>query len=519
LTEKLQESHGIATTLSDTHWLEHPAPVLRSRASDLPWKLTAGPHLAEQKVSFGLFSKMLKEAQILDSTAVDVTGCAVVLPYGVELLTMFRSIVRKSYIACGLSEYEYPCVMPTTAAEPISTLIDLEENLMLVGTKHEMSNQTCRTALLPSGEATIYSHWSKRVSSRKDLPIRMFQRARYFRPVHGGRHGGRGPFYSIEHDDVFEFHCAHAETSEQKRDYDQLRVMVDDLISMFCVPVLWSTRPPWTNRSEVANLVVGADTPLPSQSAAQISCVYDQGRRFSSLYKVGFREGGVNYLTEQIAGYVSRRLVLTHLLLGMQHSSNFFVHPSVSPVSVLILTRSSECATDVRAFATKLTQENIRTRVVTCETVAALHRTRSTWHPRGVPITVQLFTPRSDQDSWKVVINRGDTGEEVTLHCGQLAHLIPHVQRLIDDLSDSFRRIAYDFARSRVARVDRAGLHDALDSRLIAITPLKFSEETVRGIAELRKGEVLGFCTSDGMERCSWTGNRVKTVALISPRL
>lgn len=469
----------------------------------------------------GLFTRVLREAQILDNRAINSTGAAVVLPYGVELFDRFRATIHTAYHAARLAEHEYPHVVPLDVAAPSGALIDLRDRLLLVGTESEIAERRPPFVLAPSGEMVIYSHWSRAVTSRADLPIRMYRRARYFRPVSRGAHSGRGVFHTVEHDDIFEFHCAHAKRSDQQHDLALLQAMVTSLIDDLKVPVLWSTRPPWTNRAQIAGLVVAADAPLPLHLTAQLACLYDQGTRFSRLYNVGFRESGQTHHAEQLTGYVSRRLLMAHLMLGLWLRGSLFIHPDHAPVQILMLVRDEHGyqPNAPAALLSRLRERGVRVREIRPQSAVALTRTRKLWAPRGVPMTIQCFAPRAANDRWKVVVGRGDIAEELVVYPDDPGDLADELHVLLFDIADSFEAGVSAFARSRVRATGRKELLEVLDQRLIAICSLAVGEQPVRAIAELRKGEVLGYCQSNDSQPCIVTGEPVTTVAFISPRL
>ncbi|MEU9044413.1 MULTISPECIES: hypothetical protein [unclassified Kitasatospora] len=62
-------------------------------------------------------------------------------------------------------------------------------------------------------------------------------------------------------------------------------------------------------------------------------------------------------------------------------------------------------------------------------------------------------------------------------------------------------------------------LPEVLAQRLVAVSALSVSEDAVRNVAALRRGEVLGFCRTDRSLPCVVTGKPVTTVAFVSPRM
>jgi hypothetical protein len=460
---------------------------------------------------------MLRESHVLDNRAIDAPGAVVVLPYGVSLFQRFREMVHDSFRAAGLEEYEYPYVGPTNVTGPTADIMDLENKILFVGTAQEIAQNGPPYILAPTGEMLIYSHWARSISTRSQLPIRMYRRGRYFRPVGRGRHSGRGIFHAVEHDDIFEFHCGYADRSEQQAEFGRLEGVLRRLIETVRVPTLWSTRPPWTNRFEVADAAVAADVPLPLGVTAQIACVYDQGVRFSKPYQIGFRENGQMTYLQQLAGYVSRRLLMCHLMLGWQVRKQLFLHPDLAPEQLAVVSR--EPTPESVSLVALANASGLRARQEIGGERHSMNRVRGECERRGIPIVVQLFAPRHHGEQWKTVISRNDTGEELSVLRAHPSSLLNEFLYCLEDVGTSFETSARAYAQSRVRFTPRSGLEDALEDRMVAVCPMKVSERAVRGIAALNRGEVLGFCRSERVQRCIMTGEPVDTVALISPRL
>lgn len=404
--------------------------------------------------------------------------------------------------------------------EPTAEILDLEGKVLRVGDDGDLRRGVLPYVLLPTGESAIYTHWARTVRSPADLPVRMYRRARYFRPVARGRHSGRGVFHALEHDDIFEFHCAHPDAFAQQADLDRCQEMLAALLRACHVPAWWTTRPPWTNRAEVADWAVAADAPLPVNATAQLAAVYSQGTRFSGPYGVSYRHDGVTRHTVQLAGYVSRRLLMAHLMLGLRASGGLHLHPDLAPVQVLILAKTGGGgeAERVAAVSAAVAASGIRARLITGDS-NAIRRAGRTGQRRGVPVTVTVLPPRRDGDPYKTVLRRSDTGEELAVRSDTLHALPRQCRELLHDVGAGYDQTARSFAAGRVRHVHGGGLREALAARMVAVVSLTASEPAVRSVEELGRGEVLGFCETDHIAPCQATGAPVTTVALVSPRL
>jgi prolyl-tRNA synthetase len=471
--------------------------------------------------TLGDFSAALARAGILDNRAVGLAGSVVALPYGVELLNLFRDRVHAVYREHGLEEHEYPALAPVSCMRPVEELFDLDGRILLAAPRGDADGREPDVALLPSGEAVIYTHWAKTVSKRRDLPLRMYRRARYFRPVSRGRHAGRGVFYAMEHDDIFEFHCAYAHRDEQRAELPGHWEVLKRVARALHVPVLWSTRPPWTNHRAVADWAIAGDVPLPIRATTQVAALYNQGTRFSRPFGVGFREHGEMHHTVQLCGYVSRRMLLVHLLLGMTPAGGFSLHPDVAPVQVALLARPTDGSHEavVRTVAGELSAAAIRLRLSVLDPAAPIATALDTWTARGTPLVVMLIGAPGGE-SLKIVVRRSDSEEEAVLAAGAGgSELTALCRELLEEIGASWRRNVERFVAARVTEVDDAeSVRQALEERLVAVCPLAAEERAVTEVDGWGPGEVLGFCRGEAQRDCVATGRAVETVALVSPR-
>lgn len=471
--------------------------------------------------TMGHFSAALARAGLFDNEAIDLPGSVVVLPYGVELLRRFRQRVDTAYRAHGLEEHEYPLLVPASCLEPSQQVLDLGGRVLYAGREDELGHGPGALALLPTGEAAVYTHWSRRVRTRGDLPVRAYRRARYFRPVSRGRHGGRGLFYALEHDDIFEFHCAYASEAELRDDLRRYWAMLADTLRALHLPALWSTRPPWTNRHEVAEWAIAADVPLPTRATTQVGAVYNQGTRFSGPYGVEFREGGRRHPAVQLSGYVSRRALLVHLLLGLRPSGHFLVHPDVSPVAVAVLLRADGANDEdlTRALVDTLDAEGMAARLVAVDRPSRVAPTVETWATRGTPVVLLLFAPRHGAEPWRAVLRRSDTEDEAALPDAEPATVVEACRAALAAVGRAYIRHVEGLLRRRL--VETAAEEDtraALRERQVAVCPLVVDAAAVERVGAWRMGEVLGYCRTRERRPCVLTGEAVETVALVSPR-
>ena len=214
------------------------------------------------------FAAALKEAGIADNRAINLYGATVWLPYGMRLRNEFERQVSQTYERFGFEPFAYPSIVPDSVFKPLENLYDLKDKVLRIGTDSEVASGRHRAALSPTGEATIYFHWSSYIREA-GLPLRMYRNATYFRPV---RHqAGMGLFNAMEATGVFEFHAAYADESCLESEVATHLRMLDEVFASFHIPRIWSLRPRWTNNMAASSRTLAADTLLPTGTSLQIA--------------------------------------------------------------------------------------------------------------------------------------------------------------------------------------------------------------------------------------------------------
>lgn len=477
-------------------------------------RATGGPTLGD-------FSAALRAAKLFDNTAVDLPGAIVALPAGVRMVSRFCSFVRQQYESAGLAEYDYPSLAPLAALDNFNKVFDARERALFVGTADDFRCGEPRGVLLPTGEPTIYSHWQKMVRRQEDLPIEMFRHATFFRPWSSSRRA-RHIFNALEGADTFEFHCCY-QPSLAHEGASRLFAMLRGLAGAMAVPVLWSTRPPWSNHSSVSLSAIGGDVPLPSGVTLQVGTLYRQGQLFSSKFDIRYRSlDGERLHPEHVTGALSRRLLLAHLCLGMVEGGGFAVHPTLAPVQVRVLVRPTEYDTSgaIVNRTRHLWSDNTRVVLESLPTGTEAARRLREARQVGEPLTLLLQGRRSSDDSMRVVLRRGDTLAEVEYSAVDFGSTPKGlIEIALADLADAHEhRIAEYFRRRVVETSTMEEVREALAARLVAAAPMEFSASAHDIVSQWGQGEILGYVQRDEDQPCVFSDRTCTTRAYVSPR-
>jgi len=500
-----------------------PPEIPADRDPPLPWK--SDPRRAGAATvlasDLGHFSRALRAAEVLDNQAVSLPGALMIHSYGARLFRRFRAIAHKLHARHGLEEQDYPLLVGPEIFDPLSGMFSLEDHLLGVGRLADFEAGAPRAFLTPTGESVIYSHWAGIVRQRSDLPIRMYRCTRYFRPLGSA---GQGVFKSLESGDVFELHCCHPGPEESAGELRGALEMYREMSTRCGVPVLWTVRPPWGNRAQVAEVALGGDAPLPFGSTVQVGSLYQQGTRFSEPYGVRYRDAdGTARPTRHVTGAISRRLVLAHLSLGMD-THGFLIHPDLAPDQVLIAYRDgghSDLDTPrLLALEAGLSAAGLRCHTLKIGSQREMRVCLDKAIRQGVPVVALVFGHRAPDDRLRVVLRRRDTGAEVEVTALPVAELVAVLPRVVEAVGHAFARRAWGFfSERRIEAAHWSELTAGMADRRIVMSPMEISEQANRRVAELRMGEILGYCLARELQPCVLSGVATRFRAVLSPRM
>ncbi len=524
------------TVPSITTHLGSTAPAPRPRVSirdDLSWRPgasttdtrglveTVGPDLGW--ATFGTFSRALRTAGVLDNEGVALPGVFVLLPLGVRLVEALARTVRTAFEARGLSEHDYPFLAPAETLIALERVMPVRQRVLYAVRSPQVGREPADTILCPTGEPVVYEHWRARVRSTRDLPIRIYRRARYFRPVARGKGRAQGVFRSAEAGDVFEFHSCYESLAQQQEELRGFAAMLEEVTAAWHVPVLWGIRPPWTNESAVSRWTLGGDVPLPVGATVQVGCLYDQGQILSRAFGITCcDEGGARTYPYQAAGAITRRLVLAHLFLGMHAGGELLVHPDVAPDQIVVVLQPGVAGTDPALGEILATVGSTGFRVSGI-TVDRRERNRPEilrLRRAGTPLLLLVQGRRSSDDRLKIVLTRADTHQEAVIFADSVADIAPVLSVVLREIGEAFDQRTRSFVeRQQVWALTRPEVREIVASHRIAGCPLVRDAQVVREVESESIGEVLSFSVGQQQQPCVVTGQPTDSVAWISHRV
>lgn len=464
------------------------------------------------------FSTALLDAEILDHKSVNLQGASIWFPYGMELRRSFDNVVGDTYRKSGIEEFHYPSLVPESIFSPLDGLYSLKNKTLLVGTEEEMQRNEPRGVMSPTGEATIYHHWSKYLRNRT-LPFRMYRNATYFRPV--SHQAGMGIFNAMEATGVYEFHAAYANREPIDSELNRYQQMLQGIFSHFRLPVVWSLRPSWTNNGAISVGTYGADTILPNETSLQIGALYDQDSIFSKRFGIFSNLSGSREPTKQIAGYCSRRVLTSQLMTACSAFGHLFIHPSFAPIQTAIIFHRK--TTDQRIWnefsEAVSTAKDVRLSVNVEESPKRLTQFVKKMSDKGVPLIAVIQDKRTENDQYCLILIRSDLKREAKVRFSSLNEFpIALIKSALTKISSDSDITFAKYFEDRVTEVDEIDDLKKKDFANLIVLPLSIDEQSVRQLESSINGEILGFIQAETLKKCAIRGDKVYSRAILCRR-
>lgn len=456
------------------------------------------------------FKEALLKCKLLDSINVDFYGSHIILPKGLSVFNQFYIVIKDKYKKFGLEEYDFPSIVSTDIFKKSNSIFKLEDKLLHVGNDSSFRENRPIGTLTPTGEQIIYSYWSKIINKESDLPVKLFKKSKFYRPI--SKNFTKSIFSSAEASDLFEFHCAYSNFEDKQLEIEKSIQMFEEIYKDCYVPIIKVERPLWTNNTNVSKRTVGFDSILPNLKTIQVGSIYDQEQIFSKVYNVTFKENGIIKNTFQITGALSRRLVLTSLFLGLKTNKSIFIHPNLNPVQVEIKLKiySEERSTEIIDLQRQMDSSGLRYDILnTIDSQTSIASLR-----------VIVFDKRNKDDKYKVVFIRNDSESEYIEYFESLKSIPQYCLKIIDILKyDYSERLKFFFNNNSSFKEHKQDLLGSDVTKGIKYFYAKFDYETVKIIEDKLKGEVLGFIKSKNKGQCIINNKLVDHLCFFSKRI
>lgn len=511
------EIFGHFPTLSA--WFESPQDAAVDR---LPW--VTGHWIREEmstsknngvKFDMAKFSSQLKKADICSFGDFSVPGSNILLPWGVSLNEHHAQKIRTLFKSATMQEYSYPSVVPEALFEPMADLMALNDSILKVGTDNDSAKHHVRGALTPTGEQVIYSHWKTQIRDKQDLPIRMFQRANYYRPVGSAVRSGGGVFSALEARDVYEFHSCYADSEMAKAELSNVLGQLQEFSAKSMTPTLWGVRPPWGNKQGIYEWSIAGDCPLENGKTVQVSAVYKQGTHLSRRYDITFSDSGQKKHVDIVDGFISRRHLYAHLLMLRNDESSLCLHPNMSSLDAIVIGDRLD-AESKDALIRKLTDYSGRVEFIWSDEKKGVKRILESWRLKGVPLRILCRHNRAGDLVF--TSKRGDSNLEssfsgIDLFDRQLADALHDVAGALQE------RLKRRFSELVRPAENVKHVRELLAAKKVVVCAMAPTKSNCDLVSTWGCGEVLSFCQADDAKPCVISLKPVVTRAYIARRI
>lgn len=347
------------------------------------------------------FKNTLLRAHISDNRY-PVKGCHVWLPYGYRLKENIFENIEGLVESNGYQKYQFPRLIPGVSMKPVTECIDDFENSLFWLRRKD--GTPIDVFLSPTGECAVYTMFKEWINSKRDLPLRIYQRGSIFR-YHSN------PIAMLNGDermDLVECHSAFPSKKEAEAEFIRTVETYQEIIDRLGIPVLPLKRPRWGNKPVFVDMV-SFETHLPSKKRAfNVAVVYNQDQIFSKPFNVKFSdEDGNRHYTYQITSGISERIVTAMLDFHRDETGirllSEFAPEQITVVPVYKGVRNDE----VQNYAGKLGEQLGKSYRVNVDT------SRENIHPgkkiaasrtRGVPISIGVSHEDIDRRTSRIYV-------------------------------------------------------------------------------------------------------------------
>ena len=136
---------------------------------------------------------------------------------------------------------------------------------------------------------------------------------------------------------------------------------------------------------------------------------------------------------------------------------------------------------------------------------------------RGVGVTMPVYCARA----YGGIIEDVDGNRLIDLGSGIAVTTIGNSSpRVVEAVGHAFARRAWGFfSERRIEAAHWSELTAGMADRRIVMSPMEISEQANRRVAELRMGEILGYCLARELQPCVLSGVATRFRAVLSPRM
>ncbi|MBR9704818.1 proline--tRNA ligase [Candidatus Pacearchaeota archaeon] len=422
------------------------------------------------------YSSILDTAKITD-IRYNVKGFVVIRPWGAQIIEKMYQLYEKELQKKGHVPSFFPTVIPEGNFKKESCHVKGFSPEVFWLEKTNDSEE--KLALRPTSETAFYQLYNLWISSYRDLPLKIYQRANVFRletkatrPLIRGRE-----FLWIES------HNAFATLKEAENQVtEDINITETIMHKKFLIPFLPMKRPDW-DKFPGSIYTIGSDTIMPDGKIIQQPSTHLLGQNFSKAFDVKFKTESESeeYVYQTCYGPAISRILSS--VIAMHGDDSGLILPFIiSPIQIVIVPIYSKKNSKKILQQTDKIKENLENQGFSVHIDSTDKRPGEKfffWEMKGVPFRIELGEKELNEK--KVTFFIRDKKEKIKLLISKLEKEIPN--------------LASDYDMRLLKKADKKLFGSIIDCN---------SKDMIKKALNNKKIARFNFCNSDKSgEKCA----------------
>ncbi|MBQ7979123.1 MAG: proline--tRNA ligase [Candidatus Methanomethylophilaceae archaeon] len=376
-----------------------------------------------------------------------IKGMNVWTPYGWKIMRQIDSYIREEFDATNHDEVNFPLLIPESQFAKEKEHIKGFDSEVYWVTHAGLDELDERLVIRPTSETAMYPMFALWIRSHQDLPLKTYQIVNTFRYETKQTR----PFIRVREIHFFESHTCHTDYDDAQKQIEEDIEILARIAKKICLPYTLLVRTDW-DKFPGAYYTVGIDTSMPNGRTLQMGSIHHYKTNFSEPYGITYEDkDGEHKFVHQTTYGMSERLV--GALIGVHgDDQGLIMPPGIAPFQIVLIPifkKDNQEAVMAAAKEMETVLKNAGLRVKFDDRDDRPGAKYYEWEMKGVPLRLELGG--RDIENKVVSFFRRDTAEKGTI---AVENLIPGVQMLLDDISDTMFNRANEIQKQRTVDID-----------------------------------------------------------------
>ena len=376
-----------------------------------------------------------------------IKGMNVWTPYGWRIMRQIDTYIREEFDATNHDEVCFPLLIPESQFAKEKEHIKGFDSEVYWVTHAGLDELDERLVVRPTSETAMYPMFALWIRSHQDLPLKTYQIVNTFRYETKQTR----PFIRVREIHFFESHTCHVDYDDAQKQIEEDIEILSRIAKKICLPYTLLIRTEW-DKFPGAYYTVGIDTSMPNGRTLQMGSIHHYKTNFSEPYEITYEDkDGEHKFVHQTTYGMSERLV--GALIGVHgDDQGLIMPPGIAPFQIVLIPifkkdNQGLVMASVKEIEKVLTDAGFRVKLDDRDDRPGAKYYE--WEMKGVPLRLELGG--RDIENKVVSFFRRDTAEKGTI---AVENLIPGVQMLLDDISDTMFNRANEIQKQRTVDID-----------------------------------------------------------------